>query len=57
MTENPHQSAPSTAAPLSPPPYESPEMLLHGGSGLPPLPPGTEIDSVEVVIRVRRPAA
>jgi Fur family iron response transcriptional regulator len=26
-------------------------------SSLPPLPPGTEIDSVEVVIRVRRPAA
>lgn len=39
VTENPHQSAPSTAAPLSPPPYESPEMLLHGSSGLPPLPP------------------
>ncbi len=39
MTENPHQSAPAPAAPLSPPPYESPEMLLHGSSGLPPLPP------------------
>jgi Fur family iron response transcriptional regulator len=33
----------------------SPEDLAI--SSLPPLPPGTEIDSVEVVIRVRRPAA
>jgi coproporphyrinogen III oxidase-like Fe-S oxidoreductase len=39
VTENPHQSAPSTAAPWSQPPRESPELLLHGSSGLPPLPP------------------
>ena len=40
VTENPHQSAPATPAPLCPPPaWESPALPPDGGAGSPPPPP------------------